>query len=211
MRRRPMLVALLAVAAIASVAFAGEITLWWGSRDVEGEAVQLADLLEVRAGDTVADIGAGTGRLLPEMAARVTPSGRVYATELDPERLELLRGLAQQPALRHVTIVPGQTRSTGLPDACCRIVYMRHVFHHIEDVEGMTRDLHRIIPPGGKLAVIDFEPRWFLNLVAPLQSARRPGHGITAEDLIADVTGAGFTAVRRDDWRPGMFLVVFAR
>jgi ubiquinone/menaquinone biosynthesis C-methylase UbiE len=195
-----------------SALFAGEISLWWGSRDPEAEARDLADLLEIRPGDTVADIGAGTGPLVAVMAARVGPGGRVYVTELDDGHLETLRTRATEPGLAHVIVARGEPAATGLPDACCRAVYMRHVFHHIEDVAAMSRDLHRTVAPGGRLAIIDFAPRWFLNLIAPVHSARGTGHGITVGDVEHEVTRAGFQVVQRDDrWRAGMFLVVFER
>jgi ubiquinone/menaquinone biosynthesis C-methylase UbiE len=195
-----------------SALFAGEISLWWGSRDPGAEARDLADLLQIRPGDTIADIGAGSGPLLDVMAARVAPGGRLYVTELNDRHLQMLRARTSEPGLSHVMVQRGEPAATGLPDGCCRAVYMRHVFHHIEDVEAMTRDVHRTVAPEGRLAIIDFAPRWFLNLVAPVHTRRGTGHGITAEDVEQELTRAGFKVLRRDDhWRAGMFLVVFER
>jgi ubiquinone/menaquinone biosynthesis C-methylase UbiE len=97
------------------------------------DAARLATALKLHAGQTVADIGAGRGQLTLELARVVGPSGRVYATELDADRLRDLRKAANDSGTRNVTVVEAHTTETNLPAACCDALVLRRVYHHIDD------------------------------------------------------------------------------
>lgn len=160
------------------------------------EAARLAELLGLRPGMAVADIGAGEGELAFALAARVGPGGRVYATELDPDKLESLR--AQAAELSNVTIVPAEVAATGLPTDCCDAIYLRDVYHHLTDPAALDRDIARALRPGGTLAVIDFRPGSLLLRWVAVEGvdASRQGHGISPEDAERELAQAGFEKVR---------------
>src|SRR5262245_58956210 len=149
MRNSWLTLALLVVLAFAPVTRAQEL-------DERDEGVRLAELLALEPGMEVADIGAGEGDLAFTLAQPVGPSGRVYATELDSDKLKDLREKAA--TVSNVTIVEAQSAATGLPDACCDAIYMRDVYHHLTDPGAVNRDIARALRPGGKLVIIDFRP-----------------------------------------------------
>ncbi len=158
------------------------------------DAARLIRVLEVAPGQTVAEIGAGTGALTVAIARQVGPEGRVYSNELDPRRREAIARAAAEAKLANVTVVEGQARRPNLPDACCDAIFMRDVFHHFDDAEEMSRQLRTALKAGARLAVLDFPPR--------------SRHGITADDVRATLERAGFEHVRVDDSGTRWYLVV---
>ncbi|MGH9174425.1 MAG: class I SAM-dependent methyltransferase [Vicinamibacterales bacterium] len=210
-RRRWLIVsvALLALVVL-GLAATQEAALWWGARDPAAEARELASLLQIKPGDVVAEIGAGGGEIARVIAGRVTPGGRLIVTEVSDSRLAGLHSMVSSEHLAHVEVRQGETHATALPDACCGVIYMRHVYHHFEDTAAMNASLRRTLAPGGRLAIIDFEPGMILGWIAPNNA--RQGHGVTIEEVGRELASAGLVVEHEDaEWRPGMFLIVSTR
>jgi ubiquinone/menaquinone biosynthesis C-methylase UbiE len=155
---------------------------------------RLRQVLALEAGKVVADVGAGEGELTLALAREVGSSGRVFSTEIDPERLRGLREAVVAARLRNVTVVEASASETGLPPNCCDAIVLRRVYHHVTDPSGINASLLRSLRPGGVLAVIDFPPPFFLG---------RGSLGVPAQAVIGEVTGRGFELLRLiEDW-PG--------
>jgi cyclopropane fatty-acyl-phospholipid synthase-like methyltransferase len=204
----------IALAVLLAVALAGPASLL--QAQVASEAPRLFDLLELKPGMTVGEIGAGRGEMTIEMAKRVGPSGRVYSTELDPARLADIREAVSREQLTNVTVITAGERASNLPAACCDAIFMRDVYHHFTHPEEIARSLAASLKPGGRLAIIDFEPQ--AGMAAPEGvPANREGHGIRPEIIVAEITPAGPSAVRTiPDWsnpraNRRMFLVLFKK
>ena len=185
-------------AAIALVfsAFSAGCGSWSGGgfRADGPEMPRLRQLLALETGKVVADVGAGEGGLTLALAREVGSNGRVFSTELDPERLRGLREAVVAARLDNVTVVEASVSETGLPPNCCDAIVLRRVYHHVSDPAGITASLLRSLRPGGVLAVIDFPPPFFLG---------RGSFGVPAKTVVGEVTGGGFELVRViDDW-PG--------
>jgi ubiquinone/menaquinone biosynthesis C-methylase UbiE len=162
----------------------------------ESEADRLAALLGLAPGMTLAEIGAGEGEMAIEMARRVGPEGRVYATELGEKKLDEIRAAAAEAGVANVEVLPAEIEGTGLPDGCCAAVFMRHVYHHLSDPAAVNRDLLRTLAPGARLVVVDFPPTWYLAPFAPEGvGEERTGHGITADAALRELESAGFEKV----------------
>jgi precorrin-6B methylase 2 len=127
-------------------------------RGTESEIDHLADILRLRPGSLVADVGAGSGEVSIAIATRVRPHGIVYATEIDPILLERIRAAARNANADNVVALAAAEHDTGLPPSCCDAIFLREVYHHLTDPVGIDRALHRAIRPGGRLAIIDYEP-----------------------------------------------------
>src|SRR5262245_139108 len=168
------------------------------------EMPRLRHELTLAPGMSVADVGAGRGEMTVALAAEIGPSGRVYATDIDPDALEQIRARVAAAELQNVTILQARARDTALPTSCCDAVVLRRVYHHLSDPEATNLDLLRALRPGGVLAIIDFPPmfswRW------PWSSKDTPGrtgHGVAAALVVEEVTAGGFTLVKViEDW-PG--------
>lgn len=178
------------------------------------EGKELATLLHWSPGQTVAEIGAGKGELTSIAAERVGPSGKVYSTELDAEKLAALQALAAKQT--NISAVKASDAETNLPDLCCDSIYMRLVYHHFTKPIDMDLSLFRSLKPGGRLAVIDEEPREGSTIPEGV-TKNRLGHGIPKGVLINELTHARFKVETiNKDWPGGdqyhkMYCVVFVK
>ena len=168
------------------------------------EVGRLADLLQVREGMNVAEIGAGSGWLTVEIATRVGASGRVFSTELSERRLDRIRDAVADAQLSNVTVVQAGEHASNLPPGCCDAVFMRRVYHHLTDASAILLDLRHALAERGRLIIIEFEPGGLFGMVSRM--------GIEQGRLIAEVTAAGFELVSVDEWPGwGHYVAVFRK
>jgi ubiquinone/menaquinone biosynthesis C-methylase UbiE len=175
------------------------------------DASRLVTALKLDTGDTVADIGAGRGQLAVALARAVGPAGRVYATELNADRLGDIRRAVDDAGLENVSVVEAQATHTNLPERCCHALVLRRVYHHFDNPRVMNASMRQSLKPGGLLAVLDFEPD---SAESPDPANRDAGdqHGITSASVLRELTQAGFEPVVVEEGpRPGRFMVVVRR
>jgi ubiquinone/menaquinone biosynthesis C-methylase UbiE len=175
------------------------------------EIKRLALLMEWKAGTTVADIGAGDGKYSFAAAERVGASGKVYATEIDPKKLEELRAEVAHRKLQNVVVVDSKEADTNLPTGCCDAIFLRRVYHHLTKPTEFDANLVRSLRPGGRLAIIDFPPRSGLDPVEGVPS-NRGGHGIPQKIVIEELTAAGLQMEKVvNDWPDDDYCVLFLK
>jgi predicted methyltransferase len=163
-------------------------------RHAERDVPDLAAVLELERGMTVADVGAGGGAMTMFMARQLGPAGRVYATEIGAPQLEEIRQLVSRERLENVIVIEGRERSTNLPDACCDAIFLQDVYHHLTSPSEINRTLLAALKPGGRLAIIDFEPQPGSRVPAGV-AANRGGHGMPPALVVSEVLASGFAHV----------------
>jgi precorrin-6B methylase 2 len=165
---------------------------------------------------SVGEIGAGGGEMTVELAKRLGAAGHVYSTELDPARLADIRGAVAKEGLTNVTVIEAGEATTNLPAGCCDAVFMRDVYHHITKPAEIARSIAAAVKPGGRVAIIDFEPTPGSETPAGLP-ADREGHGVRPETIVAEISAAGPAHVRTmRDWsvlraNRSLFAVLFKK
>jgi ubiquinone/menaquinone biosynthesis C-methylase UbiE len=177
------------------------------------EIARLQRLMGWKAGQTIADVGAGKGEIGIAAAAVVGETGKVYLTELDEKKRKALEQTVQAKGLKGVAVVLGAEKETKLPDSCCDEIVLRRVYHHLTAPAEMDASLLRSLKPGGEIAVIDFAPGKWLSESEPVKGvpANRGGHGIPQKILIEEMTAAGFTVDQVvNDWPDG-YCVLFRK
>src|SRR5580765_2108949 len=164
------------------------------------EITRLAELTQWKEGTIVADVGAGDGTYSFVAAQKVGPSGRVYATEIDTEKLKNLRAEVRKRKLENLIIVEGTADDTKLPSSCCDTIFLRRVYHHLTQPQEFDRNLVRSLKPGAYLAIIDFPPSANLEPVEGVPK-NRGGHGIPEKVMVEELTTAGLQVERIvHDW-----------
>jgi ubiquinone/menaquinone biosynthesis C-methylase UbiE len=195
--------AIVAVAAVTSVSYAQA-----GAAD---EIKRLAALMEWKPGTVVADIGAGDGRYTWAAVEHLGASGKVFATEIDEQKLAALRAAVKKRNLQNVTVVESVGADTNLPAACCDAIFLRRVYHHLTKPAEFDAKLVRSLKPGGRLAIIEFPPRRGLEPVEGVPS-NRGGHGIPQRVVIEELTAAGLQVENVvNDWPENSYCVLFVK
>jgi predicted methyltransferase len=181
----------------------------------ELEVPQLVELLELKPGMTVADVGAGFGAWTMRFSRFIGPKGRVYATDIGAPQLAALKDIVQREKLTNVMVIEGGVHATNLPPACCHAILIRDVYHHITQPADIVKSVAASLKPGGRLAVIDFPPRPKTEVPAGVP-ANRLGHGVPMEVVRGEVSAA-LTHVRTiPAWEPkstapDLYLLLFRK
>ncbi len=193
-------------AGAASLAFALH-----ANASADDEIPKLASLMGWKPGIVVADIGAGDGSYTFAAEEQVGPTGKVFATEINEEKLKALRAEVKKRGLQNVTVIESAEAETNLPAACCDAVFLRRVYHHLTKPLEFDASILRSLKPGGKLAIIDFPPHPEYGKVEGVPKDR-VNHGIFQKILIDELGKAGFRAEKIvDDWPSNNYCVVFVK
>ena len=171
------------------------------------DTAKLIEVLQLKPGHVVAEIGAGGGDLTVAIARHVAP-GRVYTSELGSERLTKLRTAVEKSGLTNIEVVEGKDADANLPAGCCDAVFMRNVYHHFADPATMNASLFRALKPGTRIAVIDFSPRNNAPIAPPGKRGDNAAHGVNTEVVASELKAAGFQVVTSEDRGERWFLVV---
>ena len=120
---------------------------------------RLVRAIGVRPGQTVAEIGAGSGYLVRRLARAVGPRGRVYAVDAEPRMLSVLIERLRRGGFGNVTPVLGSDDDPHLPARSCDLVLVVNSYHHFRGGARYLRRLRRLLRPGGRLVNVDFHRR----------------------------------------------------
>jgi ubiquinone/menaquinone biosynthesis C-methylase UbiE/rhodanese-related sulfurtransferase len=167
-----------------------------------GDVDTIVAALDLRAGMTVVDLGAGTGAFTRRFARVVGPTGRAIALDIDPDAVDTMtRDAASQPLPAYeVRLVAAD--DPGLAPATADVIFLRNTYHHLTDRVTYARKLIAALKPGGRLVIVDFPPDEDMRRMMP----EHPDRATVERELAA----AGFRLLRAHDFLRGQFFLEFA-
>jgi len=168
-------------------------------RDAWQKPHEVIQALALKPDAVIADIGSGTGYFSARLA-NMTPKGRVYGVDTEPDMVKFLADRAKREGLKNVIAVPGAPDDPRLPEKADLIILV-DVFHHIDDRERYFRKLRDSLKPGGRVAIIDFRMD---SPDGPPKSAR-----IAPEQVKAELARAGYTLAQEHAFLPNQYFLVF--
>ena len=173
------------------------LRVWWrrGRRWREG----LLDQLDLRPGQRVLDVGSGTGQLAFALADRVAPGGSADGVDAGTEMVSRAER-ANRRRRRPVTFTTARAQQLPFPDGTFDAVTCTLALHHVarDDRAAAVREMHRVLRPGGRVLVAEFDGAadGGLTPLARLHT-RQPEHAGALDEAVGLLTRAGFTAVTR--------------
>jgi len=155
-------------------------------------------LIELKAGETVLDLGSGGGIDVLLSAKRVGPTGKAYGLDMTGDMLALARENQRQAGVTNVEFLQGEIEHIPLPDNAVDVIISNCVINLSADKDSVLREAFRVLKPGGRFAVSDVVTRGevpehvrqsMLLWVGCIAGALEEG------DYAAKLIRAGFTAV----------------
>jgi ubiquinone/menaquinone biosynthesis C-methylase UbiE len=172
------------------------------ARDAYQKPDEVMKALGLRPGETVADIGAGSGYFTVRFARAVGPTGRVYAVDVSPEMIRHLNRRLRDEKIPNVVAVLSDPDDPLLPDASVDRFVIVDTWHHVDDHATYLGRLKRMLKPGGQVVHIDFQKRDLP--VGPPVSMK-----VAREDLVREMEDAGFRLASEHTFLPYQYFLVF--
>lgn len=170
-------------------------------RDRWQRPAELVRRLGIRPGSAVADIGSGTGYLLPHLSRAVGPRGAVYAEEIQEAFLGPLERRRQK--LGNVEVILGAPEDPRLPPRSVDLFVLLTVYHEVRRPVPFLRKLHGAARPGARLAIIDFDPDRKGDPPPPKE------HSVREAVVLDEAARAGWRLKERVELTPSQFFLIF--
>lgn len=170
-------------------------------REAEEAPSKAIEALGLTPGMVIADIGAGSGYYTSRLARKVGPSGRVYATDIQPGMLAILDRRIKSEGLTNVTTVLGAMDDPSLPPGSIDLAIMVDVYHELQQPQAFLQRLKAAFKPGGRLVLLEFrkeDPR------IPIIEV----HKMSVADVRMELEAEGYALDRVIDVLPWQHIIV---
>ena len=171
-----------------STPYKGDLSIFeYPDRDKKLHIDRVMDLLAIAPGKSVADIGAGSGWFTVRAAARVTPSGQVYAEDINSDAIDYIKNRAAKENLANIHTVLGDVEDTKLPPSSVDAVLILKTYHEFADPIPLMKRLRASLKPGAKLGIID-------------RNGNGTDHGIMSDLVEREMNEAGYHRTGKYDF-----------
>jgi len=160
--------------------------------------------MDLRPGQTVAEVGCGTGYMARRVAPSVGPTGKVLCEEIQPEMLVLAKKYAARDGLKNVVTVLGTETDPKLPKAGVDRVLMVDVYHEFQKPRPMLEKIRESLAPGGTVTLVEY------RLEGDTAAQINLDHRMSVEQVTSEWTAAGFLLLRREETLPSQHLFTFS-
>ena len=158
--------------------------------------------MNLRPGDVVADIGAGTGYFTRRFSVAVGPEGKSLGLDIEPSMIQYMKDDAQKLNLPNYLAGIIKTDDPGLDEQSVDVVFLCNTFHHIQNRVDYFKRVMRSIRPGGRLVIVDFYKR-------ELPYGPPPGHKLSKHTVIEELQQAGYRLKQEWDFLPYQYFLEF--
>jgi ubiquinone/menaquinone biosynthesis C-methylase UbiE len=174
------------------------------SREREENCKKLLAALPLKLGDSVCDIGCGNGYHTLRLAGRVGPDGRVYASDIQQEMLNMLMERSKARQVTNILPVLGTPVDPRLPNASLDLILAVDVYHEFAYPEEMLTALRSSLKPTGRLVLVEFRSE---DLTVPI----KPLHKMSQAQIMRELPANGFKLVGQFHELPWQHVLNFAR
>jgi SAM-dependent methyltransferase len=169
------------------------------ARDEWQKPAKVIDALQLKPGEVVADIGAGTGYFTVRLA-KSPASPKVYAVDIEPSMVAYVKQRATREGLKNVVAVQAGADRTNLPEPV-DLVLVVDTYHHIPNRVAYFMALKDRMKPGARLAIVDFRK--------DSPSGPPPEFRFTPEQISEELANAGFALQTSLDFLPRQIFLIY--
>jgi arsenite methyltransferase len=162
---------------------------------------QVVSALNLKPGQTVVDIGAGTGYFTRRFARAVGPSGEAIGLDIEPGMIDYMKADAKKLNLPNYEARLVTPNDPELRPQSVDVIFFCDALHHIEDRAAYLTKLKPALKPGGRVAVIDFRKTAPLGPSAPMRISR--------EEMMAQFKRAGYRVLSEYHFLPYQYFLEF--
>ena len=170
-------------------------------REDEEAPARALDLLDLKPGMVVADIGAGSGYYASRMAKRVGPAGHVYATDIQPGMIAILERRIKAERLSNMSTVLGAVDDPKLAPNSIDLAIMVDVYHELQEPQVFLQRLKPAFKPGGRLVLLEFRKE---DLRIPILEA----HKMSVAEVKQEMDAEGYAIDKVIGGLPWQHLIV---
>jgi ubiquinone/menaquinone biosynthesis C-methylase UbiE len=174
------------------------------TRAAEEHPDQALDELKIAKGWAVADVGAGVGYMSWRLAERVGPTGKVYANDIQPRMLELLKKNMEERHISNVVPVLGESDDPRLPQGQMDLVLLVDVYHEFSQPQKMLRHLQESLKADGRMVLLEYRAEDPNVPILPL-------HKMTVAQVKAEIEPEGFRLDKVIETLPRQHIIIFRR
>ena len=160
------------------------------------------DALEIERGQTVADLGAGSGYYSFRIAPLVGPAGKVLAIDIEPAMLEAIAERARRERIGNVATVRSSAQDPNLAPRSVDLLFMVDVYHELEYPYEMLTKVRGALKPGGRIALIEYRAE---DPEVPI----KPLHKMSERQVRREMQAAGSNHLKTVRTLPLQHLIVF--
>ena len=156
------------------------------------------DVVGIRPGMVVGEVGAGRGYFTFKLARRVGASGKVYANDIDRSALDHVRQVCRDEGIGNVETVAGEVEDPLFPVTGLEVVVMVYALHDFSRPVAFLQNLKKYLQPGGRVVILDQDP-----------DASGDRHFLTRDRLVELFTEGGYVLARDERFLEKDLLLVF--
>jgi ubiquinone/menaquinone biosynthesis C-methylase UbiE len=171
-------------------------------RDREEASVKMREELRLKPGMNVCDMGAGNGYHAIPMAEKVSPDGKVYAVDVQPEMIEMLKGRLVGQKITNIVPIVGLYHDPNLPEKSCDLILLVDVYHEFSHPVHMLAAMRKALKPGGAVVLVEFRSE---DDSVPI----KPEHKMSKAQINKELTANGYKLAREFDGLPWQHMMWF--
>ncbi len=171
-------------------------------REQEEEPDKALAALQIPRGAKVADIGAGVGFFTWRLADVVGPSGTVYANDIQPEMIRMLKKNIADRGLTNVQPVLGKIDNPMLPKGTLDLALLVDVYHEFSEPQKMLDRIRESLKPDGRLVLLEYRKE---DPDVPI----RPEHKMSVAEVKAEVEPEGYKLDKVLEILPRQHILIF--
>ena len=173
-------------------------------RGRNGEPEKVIGSFGVRPGDTVCDIGSGSGFYSFRLARAVGDSGKVYAVDIDQDMLNYIKNKIEKAGAKNIILVKSEETDPKLPPSACDKVLIVNTYYHFWAPVTTMKNIRDVLKPGGEVAIIDFKKDRAIQ--GPPYDQR-----VAKDEVLSQMGEAGYRLARSYDFLKRQYFLVFQK